>query len=106
VSSGNERKGFLSQLFSPSRPHPITYTLYVCFHLSNNAWTHSGLDSWWINLVSLKFLPLRCSNTLHDAHHRFSGLHTGKNYAEMFWLWDWAFGTLTKTENLARHQKQ
>lgn len=86
------------------QPHPITYSLYVAFHLSNNAWNHSGLDSWLIDLMSLKFLPLRCRNTLHDAHHRFSGFQTGKNYGEMFWLWDWVFGTLTKTESIARHQ--
>ena len=87
------------------RPHPITYSCYIFFHLSNNAWNHSGLDGTLIRLLSLKFLPLRCANTLHDAHHRFSGFKTGKNYGEMFWLWDYVFGTLTKTENLSKLQK-
>merc|ERR1711991_97016 len=87
------------------RPHPVTYSLYLAFHVGNNAWNHSGIDGPWINAPSLKFLPLRCANTLHDAHHRFSGFKTGKNYGEMFWLWDWVFGTLTKTESLCRHEK-
>lgn len=88
------------------RPHPITYSLYVAFHLGNNAWNHSGIDATWLNILSLKFLPFRCANTLHDAHHRFSGYGKGaKNFGEMFWLWDWVFGTLSNTSNLARHQK-
>jgi sterol desaturase/sphingolipid hydroxylase (fatty acid hydroxylase superfamily) len=86
------------------RPHPITFAAYLFFHLSNNAWNHSGLDSLFVRVLSLKFLPLRCANTLHDAHHRFSGFKTGKNYGEMFWLWDWVFGTLTRTESLSRGQ--
>ena len=88
------------------RPHPITFCLYVAFHLGNNAWNHSGLDGLWVNILSLKILPMRCSNTLHDAHHRFSGYGSGaKNFGEMSWLWDWVFGTLSKTSSLAKHQK-
>ena len=33
----------------------------------------------------------------HDLHHYYSNYGTNsKNYGENFWLWDWAFGTLTK----------
>ena len=89
------------------RPHPVTYCLYTAFHLGNNAWNHSGLDGWIINLLSLKCLPLRCTNRLHDAHHRFSGYGKGaKNFAEMFWLWDYVFGTYSRTgEILGRRQQ-
>lgn len=76
------------------RPHPVTLWLYMAFHLTNNALNHSGLECWWINLIALKWLPMRSGNSHHDTHHRFS--HYGKNaknYAEMFWLWDYVFGT-------------
>jgi hypothetical protein len=36
------------------RPHPISYSVYVFFHLSNNTWNHSGLDGTLIRILSLK----------------------------------------------------
>ena len=57
--------------------------------------------------MSLKFLPLRCGNAHHDAHHRFSGFgKAAKNYGEMVWLWDWLFGSLGGASKLAKHQSE
>lgn len=91
-------------------PHPVTYLLYAMFHLSNNVVNHSGMHAPLLNLITLKFLPFRVDNRHHDSHHRFSNYWNGtgskaKNHGEMYWIWDWAFGTLSDTKKLARHQK-
>eukprot|EP00759_Apiculatamorpha_spiralis_P003974 PhF_6_TR12255/c0_g1_i1/m.19419 len=86
------------------RPHPVAFWLYCGFHVGNNALNHSGLDCWWLNILTLKVLPFRCSNTLHDAHHRYSNYgKNAKNFAEMFWIWDYVFGTLSTTANTLAH---
>ena len=76
------------------RPHPLTYYVYVCCHLANNVFNHSGIDAWWFDLLTLKFLPVRCKNSHHDAHHRFTRDKGSKNFGEMFWIWDYVFQTL------------
>lgn len=77
--------------------HPITYWLYILFHISNNVQNHSGINNFWFDLITLKVLPGRSANSHHDMHHRFGNYGRGaKNYAEMFWIWDWSFGTLRR----------
>jgi len=86
-------------------PHPITFSCYVSCHVSNIALNHSGIDCWWINLITLKILPFRCRNIQHDAHHKFSNYGpNAKNFGEMFWVWDWLFGTLSNTASLGHAQ--
>ena len=88
------------------RPHPMSYYVYVSFHLANNVFNHSGIDAWWFDLLTLKFLPLRSKNSHHDAHHRFTNFgKNAKNFGEMFWLWDYVFQTMGKSAKLARKQK-
>ena len=75
------------------KPHPVTLYCYYSFHIFNNVLNHSGIDVWWFDCITLKILPLRSKNKMHDAHHRFSlsGTHAknAKNYGEMYWLWDY-----------------
>jgi len=88
------------------RPHPLSYYAYVSFHLANNVFNHSGIDAWWFDLITLKFLPLRSKNSHHDAHHRFTNFGSNaKNFAEMFIVWDILFGTLGRSANLANRRK-
>jgi sterol desaturase/sphingolipid hydroxylase (fatty acid hydroxylase superfamily) len=83
---------------------------------------HMFTDGWWMDLISLKCLPLRSKNSHHDMHHKYSKstsgkfasfmdvstfckqlnsfmryVYTAKNYAEMFVIWDYVFGTLRNT---------
>ena len=76
------------------RPHPILLYLFVAYRLSENAVNHSGINSWFLNTITCRFLPFRAPIIHHDSHHKFSN-YTGfaKNYAEAFWVWDWMFGT-------------
>jgi len=76
-------------------PHPVTYTIYIAYHLANAAHNHSGLDAWFLNLFTGKLLPLRTGNGHHDAHHRFAnyGPHA-TNYGDTFVVWDWLFGSM------------
>lgn len=87
-------------------PHPITHISYLYFHLCNNALNHSGIHHWFFNILTLKFLPLRCDNRLHDAHHRYSGAGAGKNYAEFTWIWDWMFGTYSQTAEIMTRKRE
>ena len=76
-------------------PHPWVMALYAAVRVSENVLNHTGLDEGWVNVLSLKCLPLRASVSHHDRHHRFSSYsHNAKNFGEAFWVWDWAFGTL------------
>lgn len=78
------------------RPHPLLAYIYIYLRIAENVVNHSGLaGGFWVDLLTLKFLPLRAGVAHHDAHHKYS--HYGKNaknYAENFWIWDYAFGTL------------
>ena len=88
------------------RPHVLTFLLYIYLRVAENVVNHSGINSFFLNLVSLKFLPFRASIAHHDAHHKYS--HYGKNaknYAEFFWIWDYLFGTLRSTNTLASKAK-
>ena len=79
------------------RPHPLTYNVYIALRIGENVLNHSGLDSWVVDVLSLKFLPGRARIAHHDYHHYYSNYsRNAKNYGENFWLWDWAFGTLSK----------
>ena len=82
-----------------ARPHPISFSVYVWFRISENVLNHCGMESLLLQVVSLKFLPGRASPSFHDYHHRFSNYSgKAKNYGENFYLWDWAFGTASSTK--------
>lgn len=79
------------------RPHSLAAYSYIFFRIFENAVNHSGIEAWWLNVMSLKCLPFRASVRHHDSHHRYSHYGKGaKNYAEFFWVWDYIFGTLRK----------
>lgn len=80
------------------QPQCLTYLLYISFHVSNNVLNHSGLnDCLWLDFVTLKRLPFRAKNKHHDLHHRYGNYgKNAKNYAEMFVIWDYLFGTLRR----------
>jgi sterol desaturase/sphingolipid hydroxylase (fatty acid hydroxylase superfamily) len=85
----------------------MTYYAYVSFHLANNVFNNTGIECFWFDLLTLKFLPFRSQNSHHDAHHRFTNFGTNaKNFAEMFWIWDYLFQTLNEgAANLAKKQQ-
>ena len=81
------------------RPHPLTYNLYVFLRIAENVLNHSGLDAGIVDLISLKALPGRASVRHHDLHHLYMDRGPGaKNFGENFWIWDWAFGTLSSAK--------
>ena len=87
--------------------HPVTFYVFVCARVGENVYNHSGLDCWWTDILSLKCLPGRASVAHHDAHHRFSNYaRNAKNYGESFWVWDWAFGTLSNARRRPNRAKQ
>lgn len=78
------------------RPHPYTFAVYSFLRVAENVVNHCGLESGFVNAVTLKWLPGRASISHHDGHHLYSNRAAGaKNFAENFWIWDWAFGTLS-----------
>jgi sterol desaturase/sphingolipid hydroxylase (fatty acid hydroxylase superfamily) len=79
------------------RPHALAAYAYIYLRIAENAINHSGIEAWWLNAISLKFLPFRASVSHHDMHHRYGHGKTAKNYAEFFWVWDYIFGTLRKS---------
>jgi len=85
------------------KPAALTFYAFVMQRVAENCFNHSGLDSSLADLLFLKSLPGRASVGHHDAHHRFSNYNrNAKNYGEAFWVWDWAFGTLSNTAKLRR----
>jgi sterol desaturase/sphingolipid hydroxylase (fatty acid hydroxylase superfamily) len=77
------------------QPHPFVFYAYGALRLCENVVNHSGLDHWLLNLISLKVLPGRAGVAHHDSHHRFSNYERhAKNFAEGFWIYDYAFGSL------------
>jgi len=77
--------------------HPIAAYMFVPFRLAGNVANHSGLDCWWLDLLLLRYSWLgRAKVSHHDSHHKYGG-RNGKvmNLGENFWIWDWAFGTLS-----------
>lgn len=89
------------------RPHPVTHLIYIFHRLQNNVLNHAGIHCWWLNILTLKFLPLRCDHRQHDAHHRFSGFGEGaKSFSEWSWFWDWLFGTLSQTGEVMSSRKR
>mmetsp|Transcript_30462 Transcript_30462/g.59525 ORF Transcript_30462/g.59525 Transcript_30462/m.59525 type:complete len:273 (+) Transcript_30462:13-831(+) len=76
------------------RPHPVTLWTFIFCRVAENVSNHSGIDTWWFNLMTLKALPLRASVRHHDSHHKYSNYSkNAKNYGESFWVWDYLFGT-------------
>eukprot|EP00878_Enallax_costatus_P043042 GHUV01050652.1.p2 GENE.GHUV01050652.1~~GHUV01050652.1.p2 ORF type:complete len:104 (+),score=4.89 GHUV01050652.1:360-671(+) len=72
----------------------LSHTCIAGCSTAENGLNHSGLDSWLLDLVTLKSLTFRAPASFHDAHHKFSNhAHNAKNYGESLWLWDWMFGT-------------
>lgn len=53
------------------RPDLFTMYLYIALRVGENAFNHSGIDNPIINIITLKFLPLRASIAHHDSHHKF-----------------------------------
>ncbi|KAJ9466102.1 Methylsterol monooxygenase 2-2 [Diplonema papillatum] len=80
--------------------HPVTCWAYIMIRVSENVSNHSGIEAWWLDLATLKCLPLRAGTRHHDSHHRFSGYAgDAKNYGETFWVWDTVFGTYGSVAN-------
>lgn len=79
------------------QPHPLTLGTYVVLRTVDSVANHSGLDSRLFDALTLKSLPCRASVAHHDVHHLYSNRAdaSAKNFGENFWLWDWAFGTLS-----------
>jgi sterol desaturase/sphingolipid hydroxylase (fatty acid hydroxylase superfamily) len=75
------------------RPHPAVFSLYVGLRVCENVLNHSGLDAWYVDLLTLKMLPGRAKIAHHDAHHKYGNYRGAKNLGENFWLWDYVFGT-------------
>lgn len=80
------------------QPHPLTFYIYVALRIAENTLNHSGIDNFWLNLITLKVLPGRASIAHHDSHHKYSNYgRMAKNYGENFWIWDYVFGTYRPT---------
>jgi len=79
------------------QPHPLTLGTYIILRTVDSVANHSGLDSRLFDALTLKMLPGRASVAHHDVHHLYSNRAdaAAKNFGENFWLWDWAFGTLS-----------
>ena len=83
--------------FAILKPHPFIFYAYIVIRIAENVLNHSGLDSFWVDLVSFKFLPLRAKISHHDRHHKYSNYAgKAKNYGENFVIWDYVFGTYVK----------
>lgn len=81
-----------------TQPHPLVFTFYIFTRIAENVVNHSGLDHWFVNLITLKCIPGRASIAHHDGHHKYSNYKgKAKNYGENFWIWDWVFGTMRKS---------
>lgn len=77
------------------RPAPAILYLSFAARVAENAFNHSGIDHWLVDLVCLKTLPFRVSASWHDAHHKFCNHpRNARNYAESWVIWDWVFGTV------------
>ncbi len=79
------------------KPHPITYSIYIFSRIAENTINHSGVNHWSINILFMKFLPIKASIQHHDEHHKYSNsnyIKNAKNYGENFIIWDLLFGTL------------
>ena len=83
------------------RPHWLTFCAYVAVRIAENVCNHSGLDGAVVDVVTLRFLPGRARIKHHDHHHQYSNRGSGRNFGEMFWLWDWAHGTLAVSRSEA-----
>lgn len=80
-----------------TQAHPLVFLAYSFARVAENTFNHTGLDSPWVRLVTLKFMPLRASVRHHDEHHRYSGYSgNAKNYGEGLWIWDSLLGTSRK----------
>jgi len=90
------------------RAHPLAAYLHIVFRIGHNMANHSGLDNcWWLDLMFLKYSWLgRAKASHHDSHHQYGG-RTGRpmNIGEGFWLWDWAFGTLSDRQMMRMDNK-
>ena len=83
------------------RPHPLTLYFYIICRISESVWNHSGIDHQIVDIITLKFLPLRAPIAHHDAHHKYSSYSkNAKNFGECFWIWDYAFGTYSAYRNV------
>lgn len=77
------------------QPHPLTFIAFAFSRVFQNTVNHSGMEHPVLNILCFRYLPGRASIRHHDLHHRFSSYpRNAKNYAEMFWVWDWLFGTM------------
>lgn len=83
------------------QPNLVVMYIYIFLRIAENVMNHTGLSWPLLDIIFLKVLPFRASVAHHDAHHKFSNYGAkekswanAKNYAEMFWIWDYLFGTL------------
>jgi len=80
-----------------ARAHPISFWCYCCVRVAENTLNHSGLNSTFLDIISLKCLPFRASPSFHDYHHGFNNYPgQAKNYGENFIIWDMIFCTTSK----------
>jgi sterol desaturase/sphingolipid hydroxylase (fatty acid hydroxylase superfamily) len=100
--------GFVTSLFIPLTVGPVlgvVYALvgeqdamaitavggaYFVFNLAGSNLRHSHL---WLSYGPVVSRVL-VSPAMHQIHHSMDARHWNKNYAEIFALWDWMFGTL------------
>ncbi|CAE8611696.1 unnamed protein product [Polarella glacialis] len=84
------------------KPHPVAFYAYTFFRVAENVANHSGLRGGVVEAMFLKFGWLgRASVAHHDSHHRFGGRECRPmNLGEGFWIWDWAFGTLSDRQQM------
>jgi sterol desaturase/sphingolipid hydroxylase (fatty acid hydroxylase superfamily) len=90
-------QGSFPMAFSAMLVHPAPAVMYLAFasRVAENAFNHSGLDHWLVDLLTLKALPFRAPASFHDAHHKFSNHpRNARNYGETFWIWDRVFNTV------------
>ena len=93
-------QGALPMLFAIliMRPHPYVAYIYLFIRLAENVVNHTGIDSLWMDIITLKFIPGRAKISHHDRHHKFcnydSTVGNAKNYGEGYVIWYWIFGTV------------
>lgn len=84
------------------RPGYQLFSLFVFARVVENTMSHSGLNDSLVDILTLRCLPGRAKIAHHDAHHKFSNYQLAKNFGESFWIWDYAFGTMSNTVKLMK----
>ncbi len=86
-------EGIVFYLFLGELPFLLifgTNAVLAAFHLAGSNLRHSHI---WIPYPK-SISRVLCSPAMHQIHHSVAPQHRDKNFAEMFSLWDWVFGTI------------